>query len=105
MNFSSINNNFPNNYCPFDKIDPIDGNDYTEIKRNNFNLYQEPKNSDYGGADYALQGIQCSNDLSKLFFSKKNMNRIQKKLKEEVKNRTRGKYLLTVDQNETSLLF
>ena len=80
MNFSSVNNNnFPNNYCPFDRIKPIDGNNYTKVTKDRFDLYREKTTGDLGGADYALQGIQISNDLSKLFFSKENINRIQKK--------------------------
>lgn len=51
-----------------------------------------------------VRGMNTQNKVFKLFFSKENMKRIQKKIKEEVYRRTRGKYKMGVDQNERSLI-
>ena len=97
----NINNNFPNNISP--NIDSIDGNNYADYNEKNFKLYEESDNND-GDIKRILRGINTDSDLSQLFFSNRNINRIQKKLKNEIYNRTRGKYLLTVDQDKTKLL-
>ena len=46
---------------------------------------------------------QNQNNANQLFFSDKNIERIQKKLKVEVFNRTKGKYILDADQDKTKL--
>lgn len=59
---------------------------------------------DYNGmAQLALKGIQTESELSKLFFSDKNIQRLQKKIKEEVFKRTNGKFRLDVDQEQRDL--
>lgn len=47
----------------------------------------------------ALKGIQSQSELSKLFFSDKNMKRIQKMIKKEVYSRTNGNFKLEIDQD------
>jgi hypothetical protein len=42
--------------------------------------------------------------MSKIFFSDKNIQRLQKKIKREVYKRTNGKYKLDIDQEERDLL-
>tara|TARA_S200000501_G_C20643372_1_gene664203 strand:+ start:307 stop:846 length:540 start_codon:yes stop_codon:yes gene_type:complete len=99
MSNPNVNNSFPNNINS--NIRPIDGNNYSEV--NNFKLYDEGEHSD-GDIKRILRGINTDSDLSQLFFSNRNLDRIQKKLKNEIYNRTRGKYLLTVDQDKTKLI-
>ena len=53
--------------------------------------------------EVVLKGIMECSTLSDLFFSDKNIGRIQKKIKAEVHDRTKGKYLLAADQDETKL--
>lgn len=45
-----------------------------------------------------------NNPLSTMFFSEENMQRIQKKIRQEVTNRTNGTFRLDVDQDESALL-
>lgn len=51
-----------------------------------------------------LKATDRTDNLSKMFFSPKNIQRIQKKIKEEVFKRTNGKFRLDEDQDENSLL-
>jgi hypothetical protein len=53
--------------------------------------------------EVVLKGVMECSKLSDLFFSDKNIQRIQKKLKVEVFNRTNGKYILDADQDKTKL--
>lgn len=53
--------------------------------------------------EVVLKGVMECSKLSDLFFSDKNIERIQKKLKVEVFNRTKGKYILDADQDKTKL--
>lgn len=53
--------------------------------------------------EVVLKGVMECSKLSDLFFSDKNIKRIQKKLKVEVYNRTKGKYILEADQDKTRL--
>ena len=52
----------------------------------------------------AEKSISQQSPLSKIFFSDKNMNRIQKKIKEDILERTKGQYKLDDDQDEHDLL-
>lgn len=52
----------------------------------------------------ALKGIQCQSDLSKIYFSDKNIKRLQKKIKKEIFKRTKGEFLLEVDQEVYDLV-
>ena len=102
MNFSNVNGNFPNNGCPLAEFNPIDGNNYSSVE-NSFKLYQENINN-YEGSSRLLKGIHSDSELSKLYFSKENIKRIQKKIKKEINIRTKGKYILQADQDENQLL-
>lgn len=53
--------------------------------------------------EVVLKGVMECSKLSDLFFSDKNIDRVQKKLKVEVFNRTKGKYILDADQDKTKL--
>lgn len=52
----------------------------------------------------AIRNTHANTELSKIFFSDKNMIRLQKMIKKEVYRRTNGKYKLDVDQEERDLL-
>jgi hypothetical protein len=93
MNFSNINYNI---------ISPYN-------KQAEFKSYNQKKND----AKLATNGVfnrGCINKkgeydpLSQLFFSIENTKRIQKKIKKEIFERTKGKYRLREDQNELDLL-
>ncbi len=53
--------------------------------------------------EVVLKGVMECSKLSDLFFSDKNITRIQKKMKVEVYNRTKGQYLLEAEQDKTKL--
>jgi len=58
-----------------------------------------------GNSSLALRGMQMDNDeLSLMYFSTENVNRIQRHIKNEVYRQSRGKYNLDVDQDELDLL-
>jgi len=52
----------------------------------------------------ALKGIQTNSELSKIYFSDKNIKRIQRAIKKAVFKKTNGKYKLDIDQEERDLL-
>ena len=90
------------------------GNGIPKIEKNNMTIqdhYRTPflflqdhhKNYKSMGEE-ALKGVQMNSDLSREYFSPKNMKRIQKKIKNEVFKRSQGKYKLNVDQDERDLL-
>lgn len=64
--------------------------------------------SDYycgGGSSAAIRGMQLNNtDVSLLFFSDENINRLQKKIKSEIMRMTNGTFKLDVDQDVQDLL-
>lgn len=67
----------------------------------------ETGNSYYcgGNASMAIRGMQYEiTPLSELYFSNDNIQRIQKKLKKEIKRQSGGKYTLDVDQDESDLI-
>lgn len=87
------------------------GNDYDDTK--SFSKYQEnlsnvDKGKSYycgGNASMAIRGMQHEiSPVSELYFSYENMQRIQKKIKKEIKRQSGGKYKLDVDQDESDLL-
>ena len=61
-----------------------------------------PKNYRHMAED-ALKGMQTQNEVSKLFFSDRNVKRLQKMIKKEVFKRTKGKFKLEVDQDVKDL--
>lgn len=120
MNFPSFSN-FNNNYTSFTN---------NNIKTNAFKqepdyvLYNETKPTKnkpskqncHDKAIMATQGIFNGININKdkindvihpvvqLFFSDKNTNKIQALIKKEIKNRTKGKYVLEDDQDENDLM-
>lgn len=73
-------------------------------KSQNLNNYKSDKYYCNGKAGLAskMSNIQ-ETKVSKEFFSKENLKRIQKKIRREIYNRTDGKYVLEVDQDELDL--
>ena len=55
-------------------------------------------------ANVVLRGIVEDNELSRMFLSQENINRIQKKLKVVVYERSQGKFKLEEDQDESDLI-
>jgi hypothetical protein len=75
-----------------------------DIYRTPFVFLQEHKKNYKNMAPVALKGLQANSELSKMYFSDKNMKRLQRLIKKEVLNRTHGKYRLDVDQEQKDLL-
>ncbi len=88
------------------KSNPFKSN-IDKFNSNNLNFYQEPlitnTNNEINRYNI-LQGEIESTPLFELFFSSENIERIQKEIKKIVYMKTRGKFLLTVDQNESDLI-
>jgi hypothetical protein len=55
-------------------------------------------------ANTVLRGIVEDNEISRLYFSQENINRIQKKIKVAVYERSQGKFKLEEDQDESDLV-
>jgi hypothetical protein len=81
---------------------------YIDYKNNNtdgyYEKYQQSSAVNYDRARQATQGFFEKNHITVVFFSNENMNRIQKKIKEEVIRRTKGQYQLDEDQDESDLM-
>jgi len=75
-----------------------------DFYRTPFLFMQDHKKNYKNMAQTAMKGLQEDSELSKLFFSDKNMARIQKKIKEEIFKRTKGQFRLDVDQDQQDLL-
>lgn len=65
--------------------------------------YEIYNNKDYDRARAATQSFFEINDITRIFFSNKNMQRIQKKIRDEVCRITKGQYVLECDQDESDL--
>lgn len=93
------------NYYP---IGNEDVHSYRNTVYNNYPLLKEKDNykemSKLGMKGETIKATDETDELSKLFFSPKNIERIQRKIKEEVFKRTNGKFRLDEDQDENSLL-
>nr|QBK88953.1 MAG: uncharacterized protein LCMiAC02_00460 [Mimivirus LCMiAC02] len=75
-----------------------------DLFRTPFLLIDDHPNTDFRNmAEEALKGIQTQSDLSKLFFSDRNIKRIQRKIKSAVFRRTKGKYRLDTDQDPSDV--
>lgn len=74
-----------------------------DIYRTPFLFLQDHHSQYEKKAELALKNVQCQSDLSKKYFSSRNIRKLQKMIKKEVFNRTKGKYRLDVDQDEQSL--
>jgi hypothetical protein len=111
-NYSPLNpvpiyrKNLPAN---FETIQPqiSSKNKTINYKNNNvegyYEKYQQHSTINYDRARQATQGFFEKNHISVVFFSDENMNRIQKKIREEVYKRTNGQYQLDEDQDESDL--
>lgn len=87
-------------------IPPIDENNITvqDIYRTPFLLLQEHRKNYKNMVSTALKGIQCNSELSTLFFSDKNIKRLQKMIRRDVFQRTNGEFRLDIDQDVKKLL-
>lgn len=104
----------PIEYNNFIKKKYDDGKGISKLNENNItieDIYKTPflfthfhKKNYKNMAETALKGIQCNNDLSKLFFSDRNIKRLQKKIKKEIYKRTKGEFKLEVDQDVQKLM-
>ena len=54
--------------------------------------------------DKILGNLLSSNDITKIFFSKENIKRLQKKIKVTIFDQSKGKFKLEVDQDESDLM-
>ncbi len=75
-----------------------------DIYRTPFLFIQEHKTDYAGMADLALKGIQSQSPLSKMYFSDKNIKRVQELIKKGIYKRTGGKYKLDTDQEPADVL-
>lgn len=75
-----------------------------DVFRTPFLFFQEHRKNYANMSSTALKGIQSDSELSKLFFSDKNFNRIQKMIKKEVYSRSKGQFKLDADQEARDLL-
>jgi len=100
MNFSSVNQKL--------KYD----NAYTGYNLPTFEKIQEFESGNTNNYETAFKGDMykvCSNpknidEVGKMFFSNENMRRIQKMIKREVLNKTKGVFRLDTNQDESDLL-
>ena len=58
----------------------------------------------YDRARMATQSLFETNHITKVFFSNENIARIQQKIRNEVKKRSKGQYILDEDQDEADLV-
>lgn len=67
-------------------------------------LFTQEHNKNYKnmGAE-AIKGLHSNTEMSKLFFSDKNIRRLQKKIRNEIFYRTDGEFRLDVDQEQRDL--
>lgn len=88
------------------EINKIDENNTTieDIYKTPFLFIQEHRKNYKNIVSTALKGVQRDSELSKLYFSDKNINRIQKMIKKTVYKKTNGKYKLDVDQDINDLV-
>lgn len=75
-----------------------------DIYRTPFLFLQEHRKNYKNMSSTALKGIQSDSELSKIYFSDKNIKRLQAKIREEIFKRTNGQYKLDVDQEQRELL-
>jgi hypothetical protein len=58
-----------------------------------------------GNSSLAIGGLQMDNTpVSKLYFSKENMKRLQKQIRREILRESNGKFIIKTDQDEMDLL-
>lgn len=125
INYSELNPTVSYNFTPYNQnsMDNFEKRNYigsnlgsnvlTSRDSLSFEKYQEKisnvgKDESYycgGNSSMAIRGMQIENSqLSVMYFSNENTNRIQRHIKREIFRRTNGKYKLNVDQDESDLL-
>jgi hypothetical protein len=99
------------NYAIFNPLEKCKKNNINEnnitmqnIRDVPFLFIQDHKKNFKDIANTALKGIQEGTTLSDIFFSKSNINRLQKKIRQTILIKTNGNYKLDVDQDESELL-
>lgn len=107
--FASYDNSPPNVDDRYDYgsgVQKINSNNMTvqDIFRTPFLFTQEHRKNYKNSVTTALKGIQCNSEISKMFFSDENIKRVQKMIKKEVYNRTKGQFKLEVDQEQRDML-
>lgn len=107
QNFASYSNIPPYHgkkyHAQYDRgqgVPKIDENNLTvqDMYRTPFLFLQEHRKNYNNMATTALKGIQINSELSKLFFSDKNIKRIQHMIRKEIYRRTNGEFRLDIDQ-------
>lgn len=114
MNYSFINKITTKNYNAEDFLDQNKDSLYNtynsgnnKIQNYNSVSYEQDKNNwatENSIQKTILKGVYTATPLGELYFCIENIQRIQKMIKYEIFKRTKGKYKLEVDQNETDLL-
>ena len=108
----SDNNNNNNNKNSINSI-KTNNPDKPNDNNNNINYYAYEQEQKQGKNNWktensihksVMKGTIETSPLGELYFSEENINRLQEMIKYEVYERTKGKYLLQVNQNETDLL-
>ncbi|AYV77225.1 MAG: hypothetical protein Barrevirus20_3 [Barrevirus sp.] len=87
-------------------LNQINKNNMTmqDIRRTPFLFLQDHENN-YGViAERELDGLKGDSELSRLFFSKENIRRIQKAIKKAVYQKSNGEYKLDSDQDENDVI-
>jgi len=82
-------------------------NNYPKFDKMTQNISQKTDNNYYcgGQSSLALRGMQVNNTpISIAFFSNKNIARLQKYIRREIFKRSKGEYILDIDQDENDLL-
>ena len=95
------------NFEDFNKTSfKIDENNISlkDIHTTPFLFLQEHKKNYKNMAKTAIKGLLPDSNLSKLFFSQDNIKRIQKKIRKNIYERTKGEFQLEVDQDIDDLL-
>lgn len=108
MNYSFINNMPSKNFVKEpEKLYRTYPNN-VPLQNYNMNSYDNQEKNNFATegsiSKKLLSGTTHPTPISELFFSRPNIKRIQNGIKREVFNRTNGKYVLNVDQNENDLL-
>lgn len=105
MNYSELN---PTINYGMNCIDDFNYSDNKSFSKYQENISKIDQNKSYycgGNASMAIRGMQYEiTPVSELFFSNENIQRIQKKIKKEIKKQSKGKYTLDVDQDESDLI-
>jgi hypothetical protein len=106
-NFGPVNQQLSySNSAPYSSV--LMQKDVYKSQQNNINFSMESREeyTPYNTTNLAnivLRGIVEDNEISRIFFSEENMNRIQKKIKIAVYERSQGKFKLEEDQDPSDL--